>query len=586
MAAPKAKYIEPILQGTSNIADLEDIFRCLSPRLRDSAWTIVYKALVVVHIMIREGRKDVTLEYLSHHARMLDCSQMSSGAAAHYGDTIMRYSKYLQDRVRQYASTKLDYVRHKKDNPTQGRLRSLSVDKGLLREVESVQSQIRYLLRCRFLPNDVADDISLTAFRLLVHDLLALHQAVNEGVMNVLEHYFEMSKYDAERALEIYKTFVEEMEGIVEYLQVARKLESATRLNVPNIKHAPTSLTQALEEYLNDPDFDVNRRQFLAQKEAKMAAHRNDISVPDPIASAISQTDGSGRAGYQSQLQSQQVPSSPRKKLSPEQSLVDFFASIEQQESIFPDGTNGSAPAQQQAISAQQEMYAGAVQSPQSQPNQVHLDQQQFAYQPTGGVYPFQGQGAQQQTPLNRDFTGAGFGGYSYQPESQPFPTSLVMAQPMAGYAPGAQPGANGWGPFSESQLQQPSIFSQQQSLQPQTTGSTNPFRQSTMFTGISPQLSGGGPAVSTNPFHAAKPPSLGLSAVPEYGDTQQPQPTAPAPAKLVPQSTNPFARQRLETNGASGLGQRSAMSPQLQQPILTQQTTGSTNPFRQSQIR
>ncbi|KAK9249237.1 ANTH domain-containing protein [Lipomyces tetrasporus] len=564
MAAPKAKYIEPILQGTSNRADLEDIFRCLSPRLRDSAWTIVYKALIVVHIMVREGRKDVTLEYLSHHARMLDCSQMSSGAAARYGDTIMRYSKYLQDRVRQYASTKIDYVRHKKDNPTQGRLRSLSVDKGLLREVESVQSQIRYLLRCRFLPNDVTDDISLTAFRLLVHDLLALHQAVNEGVMNVLEHYFEMSKYDAERALEIYKTFVEEMEGIVEYLQVARKLESATRLNVPNIKHAPTSLTQALEEYLNDPDFDVNRRQFLAQKEAKMAAHRNDISVPDPIASAISQTDGSGRAGYQSQPQSQQVPSSFQKKLSPEQSLLDFFASIEQQESIFPEGTNGSAPAQQQAIPAQQ----------------------QFAYQPTGGVYPFQGQGAPQQTPLNRDFTGTGFGGYSYQTESQPFPTSSVIAQPLAGYAPGPQPGANGWGPFSESQLQQPSIFSQQQSLQPQTTGSTNPFRQSTMFTGISPQFTGGGAEVSTNPFHAAKPPSLGLSAVPEYGDTQRPQQTAAAPAKLIPQSTNPFARQRLETNGASGLGQSSAMSPQLQQQSLTQQTTGSTNPFRQSQVR
>ncbi|KAK9239647.1 ANTH domain-containing protein [Lipomyces kononenkoae] len=559
LAAPKAKYIEPILQGTTNTDELDEIFRALSARLRDSAWTIVYKSLIVVHIMIREGKKDATLEYLSHHARMLDCSQMSTGAAARYGDIIVRYSKYLQDRVRQYASTKTDYVRHKKDNPTQGRLRNLSVEKGLLREVESVQSQIRYLLRCRFLPSDVSDDISLTAFRLLVHDLLALHQAMNEGVMNVLEHYFEMSKYDAERALEVYKTFVDEMEGIVEYLQVARKLESATRLSVPNIKHAPTSLSQALEEYLNDPDFDVNRRQFLAQKEAKVAAHRNDISVPDPIASAISQAESSTKAG--SELQ--QTPGSPRKKLSPEQSLVDFFASIEQQQSIFPEGTNGSGPAQQQ-------MHSGAINAAQGLLNQPQPGQQPFVYQPSGGVYPFQSAGVPQQTPLNPVFTGTGFGGYTNQAESQAFPLSAVP-----GYAPVPQ-----LGQFTTQPIQQPSMFSNQQLLQPQFTGSTNPFRLSTTFTGINPQASG--TSVTTNPFHAAKPPVFGLNAVPEYSNVQQPQ-SSPALAPLVPQSTNPFARQRLEANGGLEFG-ANTRSPQLQPQPLTQQTTGSTNPFRQSQ--
>ncbi|KAK9365950.1 ANTH domain-containing protein [Lipomyces kononenkoae] len=570
LAAPKAKYIEPILQGTTNSVELDEIFRALSARLRDSAWTIVYKSLIVVHIMIREGKKDATLEYLSHHARMLDCSQMSTGAAARYGDIIVRYSKYLQDRVRQFASTKTDYVRHKKDNPTQGRLRNLSVEKGLLREVESVQSQIRYLLRCKFLPSDVSDDISLTAFRLLVHDLLALHQAMNEGVMNVLEHYFEMSKYDAERALDVYKTFVDEMEGIVEYLQVARKLESATRLNVPNIKHAPTSLGQALEEYLNDPDFDVNRRQFLAQKEAKMAAHRNDISVPDPIASAISQSEAPTKAG--SQLQ--QIPGSPTKKLSPERSLVDFFASIEQQESIFPEGTNGSAPAQQQ-------MYSGAVNATQGLQKQAQqVAQQSFAYEPSGGAYAFQSAGVPQQAPLSPVFTGAGFGGYSNQAESHPFQTSAFLPQP--GYAPVSQFGANEWQQFTNQAGQQPSTFSQQQPLEPQTTGSTNPFRQSATFTGINPQATGTNE--STNPFHAAKPPSFGLNTVPEYSSAQQPQ-SSPALAPLVPQSTNPFARQRLETNGGLWPG-ANPRPPQLQPQPLTQETTGSTNPFRQSQIR
>jgi hypothetical protein len=41
----------------------------------------------------------------------------------------------------------VDYVRG-----GEGRLKRLSIDKGLLREAESVQEQIRYLLKCQVQP--------------------------------------------------------------------------------------------------------------------------------------------------------------------------------------------------------------------------------------------------------------------------------------------------------------------------------------------------------------------------------------------------------------------------------------------------
>jgi hypothetical protein len=130
---------------------------------------------------------------------------------------------------------------------------------------------------------DISNDITLTAFRLLVSDLLILFQPLNEGVMNVLGrphccflttgHYFEMPRTDAERSLRIYKTFVERTNEVIEYLSEAKSLEHAMRLQVPNVKHvsplfallmkAPTGLTHALEEYLNDPNFDTNRKEYL-----------------------------------------------------------------------------------------------------------------------------------------------------------------------------------------------------------------------------------------------------------------------------------------------------------------------------------
>lgn len=59
------------------------------------------------------------------------------------GRNIRTYSDYLKRRSISFASTKIDYVRN-----GEGRLKKLSVDKGLLRETENVQDQIKALLRC------------------------------------------------------------------------------------------------------------------------------------------------------------------------------------------------------------------------------------------------------------------------------------------------------------------------------------------------------------------------------------------------------------------------------------------------------
>jgi hypothetical protein len=60
------------------------------------------------------------------------------------GHNIRTYAEYLLRRAIEYGTTKVDYVRG-----GEGRLKRLSVDKGLLREAESVQDQIRALLKCQ-----------------------------------------------------------------------------------------------------------------------------------------------------------------------------------------------------------------------------------------------------------------------------------------------------------------------------------------------------------------------------------------------------------------------------------------------------
>ena len=71
-----------------------------------------------------------------------------------------------------------------------------------------------------------------------------------------------MSKPDATEALSIYKSFIAQTDRVVDYLGMARKLHNVVNVPVPNLKHAPTGLVKALDEYLNDPNFEQNRVEY------------------------------------------------------------------------------------------------------------------------------------------------------------------------------------------------------------------------------------------------------------------------------------------------------------------------------------
>ncbi|KAE8824744.1 hypothetical protein PTNB73_07370 [Pyrenophora teres f. teres] len=556
LAAPKSKYVEHILVAThAGEAGVAEIFRALTNRLRDSTWTIVYKSLIIVHLMIREGEPDVTLKFLAQSPhRKLAINHFTEVQTQ--GHNIRTYSEYLLRRAIEYGATKVDYVRG-----GEGRLKRLSVEKGLLREAESVQDQIRALLKCQPFDDEPENEITMTAFRLLTMDLLVLFHVMNEGTINILEHYFELSRPDATRALAVYRTFVKQTEAVVQYLSLARSHEHSTRLEIPKIKHAPTSLAASLEEYLNDKDFEINRRQYMAEKEAKKNGGKttNGASKSLDPKPAVSNNASSQPAA---------APAKP----SASAPLIDLFEALEDNQQ-----TMATQPMMQQQYPQQTGFQQGFQMPQQTATIGFPQQSQPFPMQNGQNTNPFQMQ-QQSQAPqipapqLQTQFTGAGFGGYTPQPFNPQGPMPSIPQ--------------NGMPDFSQQQqhMQIPTIA---EPLQPQQT-STNPFRQSMLpnTTGMgdtkmltSPTGASSINRTSTNPFakqntgfsqQSQSPinsPSFSMSPIQEFPFApMQQQPLQPTPT-----GTNPFARQP---------SPQSATSPQ---GGLTVHATGSTNPFRQS---
>jgi hypothetical protein len=203
-------------------------------------------------------------------------------------------------------------------------------------------------------------------------------------------------------------------------------------------------------------------------------------------------------------------------------------------------------------------------QQQQQQPQMTGYGQQQqnpyggFPQQNTGN--PF---GQQQAQPLQATPTGAGFGGYTPQPQQYGYQSQL---------APVPQNGISSFPQQQQQQQQQQLPVANQ--LQPQTTG-TNPFRQSMM---LNAQVTGNGAAPpasplqrqNTNPFAKRLSVAHQLNAPP----TEVVPPIPHQPQALQPQrtGTNPFARSSSVPPQNTGL-----------QPL--QPTPTGTNPFRQSQF-
>ncbi|KAL5513285.1 hypothetical protein ACEPAH_3683 [Sanghuangporus vaninii] len=565
-APPKAKYIDPIIAATySEDGAVHDVCRALALRLREPNTIVVFKALIVLHTMIRNGATDNVLSALASD----DILRLRSVTAGHWDgyDTpknLQNYAIYLDTRIRTYKDLKHDPVRVQSDSNRDARvesaigstarasngpqrsktmmgrkLRSMTVEKGLLRETKAVQRTINALVECRFYFDNLEDDLNVTALRMLVKDLLILFQAVNEGVINVLEHYFEMSHVDAEAALNIYRSFCKQTEKVVEYLGVARKLQNLLNVPVPNLKHAPVSLVAALEEYLNDPNFEQNRIEYKTTKASADKNAREGTKAPNGTAKATPLPSSSNA----------EASSSTAKPPAENKALIDFFASIEEEQTAMFASQSTNQLLQQQQHAAhnpfamrQSMMVAGAF----PQQSQAMPFVQPQVSQPTGLMPP-------QQT---------GMPNMAFQ---QPQPTGIIQGQHPS---------------FSSFLRPQPTGF-----LQPQATGA-NPFRQSMLMpqsTGMPTFGLSFPPASNSN---ALQQPGSPFS-VPQFsGQIQQNMqnstfgPTPMQNATSSPPST-------INTMNTQQLPQRPASTPltntnnafEMAKPVVAHQT-GSRNPF------
>uniref|UniRef100_A0A4W5RP53 Phosphatidylinositol-binding clathrin assembly protein n=1 Tax=Hucho hucho TaxID=62062 RepID=A0A4W5RP53_9TELE len=246
---PKKKHLDYLIHCTNemnvNIPQLADT---LFERTASTSWVVVFKSLTATHHTMVYGNERF-IQYMASRNTLFNLSNFldKSGLQGYDMSTfIRRYSRYLNEKAVSYRQVAFDFTKVKRG--ADGVMRTMNTEK-LLKTVPIIQNQMDALLDFNVNANELTNGVINATFMLLFKDSIRLFAAYNEGIINLLEKYFDMKKTQCKEGLDIYKKFLTRMTRISEFLKVAEQV-GIDRGDIPDLSQAPSSLLDALEQHL------------------------------------------------------------------------------------------------------------------------------------------------------------------------------------------------------------------------------------------------------------------------------------------------------------------------------------------------
>lgn len=255
LMAPKKKHCDYLLHCTNepNVS-IPSMANLLIERTQNPNWIVVYKALITIHNLMCYGNERFS-QYLAscnttfNLTNFMDKTNIAGIMSPGYDMSVhvRRYGKYISEKIHTYRLCAFDFCKVKRGRED-GLLRTMHTDK-LLKTLPILQNQIDALLEFQVTSSELNNGVINCSFILLFRDLIRLFACYNDGVINLLEKFFDMNKKQCREALDMYKSFLFRLDKVSDFLRVAETV-GIDRGEIPDLTRAPASLLEALEAHL------------------------------------------------------------------------------------------------------------------------------------------------------------------------------------------------------------------------------------------------------------------------------------------------------------------------------------------------